>query len=422
MSWQDRQREAALTTPDGTRFTFLYEDLERNRSENASVFRFAEKSGAFIQRLSSGQDIYPLSIIFSGEDYDLIAADFWERTKLPGVFSLEHPRFKGPLRVQLLTIRQRIAAKTSDNQTTFDAVFHETLELSAPETARDLTALVLQSTENLNAEAAESFTDNVKLEKFSEVTKTQSKFDKFIDSVNDKLEFIAAKEAAIKTAFDAQFLSAKSAVERLVAAPLELANNVTSFVNSVSRTAIDVKQRINAFEELANETLDEFSTVTQDFIDTVVNNASLVVLTVNSLLGAMSQSAVSNASYGSKIDVIEVVDQIIDISDSTIALLDEYVEEINAEEDPANRRFEITDAINNHNELISTVTAQLFAIAFTLKQERIITLDRPRDPITLTHELYGFTEDNLTLLIESNFLKGEELFEIPQGKDIVYFI
>ena len=93
--WRDRQRQAAITTPQGTRFEFLYEDLDRSRSENTSVFRFAEKSGAFIQRLSSGQDIYPLTIIFSGPDYDLIAADFWEKTKQPGVFLLEQPRFTG---------------------------------------------------------------------------------------------------------------------------------------------------------------------------------------------------------------------------------------------------------------------------------------------------------------------------------------
>ena len=420
--WQDRQRQAALTTPDGTRFEFLYEDVDRNRSENASVFRFAEKSGALIKRLSSGEDIYPLSLIFSGPDYDIIAEDFWQKTKVPGVFLLEHPRFKGLLRVQLLTIRQRIAAKSGDNQSIFDVVLHETLELTAPLTTEDETAKVLEAAEETNKQAAEAFAGNAVLDKPGKLARLQARLNKFLDSANDKFKAIAAKEAAIKAAFDAQYLSAKSALDKVLEKPLELANNVTVFMSTVSRVRIDVRERIAQYKSLADETLNELQRDIIDPLEDAKNKAIEAVLTLHSIVSGMGQSAVSAAIYQTRAEVIAVIDEIVDIADATIELTDEYSDSFNEEVDPADRRYEITDAVNTVNELTSLVTAQLFAIAFTLKQERIITLDKDRDLYTLTHELYGFTEENLALLIETNQIKGDKLFIVPQGTEIVYYI
>lgn len=420
--WEERQRQAAITTPGGTRFEFLYEDLERNRSENTSVFKFAEKSGAFIQRLSSGQDIYPLTLIFSGPDYDLIAADFWEKTKEPGVFLLEHPRFTGLKTVQLLTIRQRIAAKSADNQSTFDIVLHETLALSAPATAQDATAQVLQAAEDVNTEAADAFADNIETENPSAVSNLQDKSNNFLDDMKDKFANIAAKQAAIKAAFDAQYLSAKSAVDNIIQGPLQFAANTAAFIATVSRVETDITNRINTYKDLAEDTINDVQLNINDTIETIKNTGALATTTLNGILSAMGQSSVSKAEYKTRAEVIDVVDSIIDIADQTTELLDEYSDHINDEVDPANRRFEITDAVNSINELTSLVTAQLFTIAFTLKQERIITLDRKRNIYTLTHELYGFTEENLILLKESNDLKGNEIYELPAGKEIVYYI
>lgn len=420
--WEERQRQGAITTPRGTRFEFIYEDLERNRSENASVFRFAEKSGAFIQRLSSGQDIYPLTMIFSGPDYDITGLSFWEKTKEPGIFILEHPRFPGLKRVQLLTIRQRVAAKSADNQTTFDVVLHETLDLSAPLTSEDATALVLQAAEAVNETSAEAFTDNIETANPSDVSKLQSKFNNFLDDMNDKFKDIAAKQAAIKGAFDAQYLSAKATVDNLIQSPLQLAANTAAFISTVSRVEADIKTRIDTYKDLAEDTIDQVTLDINNTIGTIKNTAALAVSTLNGILSAMGQASVSKAEYKTRAEVIEVIDTIIDLADETITILDEYSDHFNEEVDPATRRFEITDATNAINDLTSLVTAQLFSISFTLKQERIIELGEIRDAYTLTHELYGYSEENLQFFIETNNLKSNEIFEIPAGKEIVYYI
>ena len=61
-------------------------------------------------------------------------------------------------------------------------------------------------------------------------------------------------------------------------------------------------------------------------------------------------------------------------------------------------------------------------LAFSLKQEKRIVLDRAFTPIELTAELYGAVDAQLDTLIQSNQLTGSEILEIPKGREIVYYI
>ena len=422
MTWSDRKREAAVTTPDGTRFVFIYEDIERSRAENASIFKYAEKSGATIDRLSSGHDVYPITAIFSGPDYDLIAEDFWEKTKIPGVFLLEHPRFTGLKRVQLMTIRERIAAKSGDNQATFDLVLHETLVDTEPSTALDTTSQILEAALEVSAGAAAAFEDNAALDNALVVGDLQAESTSFIDDVNAFFADIAAQEAAFNAAFDAQYLSAQSAINNIVDGPIEFANNVAIFVATPSRVAVDVAARINAYEQLFDNTIDRVRFAGQQVVDALRNDAGLAVLTTFGILSGMCQSSVSSADYLTRADVLGIADRITNINDQTIAMLDEYSQAFNDQDDPADRRFEITEVTNSLNDLTSLTTAQLFNVAFTLKQERIISFEIERDTITLCHELYGYSDANWQMFITTNQLKGDELFLIPPRKEIVYYI
>lgn len=422
MSWVDRQREAALTTPDGTRFVFLFEDLERSRAENASIFRFAEKSGAFIQRLSSGEDIYPITAIFSGADYDLIGADFWEKTKDPGVFLLEHPRFSGLKRVQLLSIRQRVAAKTADNQTIFDLVLHETLLIVQPSTVEDITSQILNTASDLNSESAAQYGDNTDFDNALAVVSAQGDANNFVDDMNDFFKDIAAKEAAINTAFDAQFLSVKSTIDNVNEEPLEFASNLTVFVSTPSRVAVNINDRINNYIGLLDNTIERYSYTSQELLAAVKNQGTLAALTSFSILSAMCQASVSDASYNARADVLLVADNITDSHDRVIDMIDEYLDELGNEEDPADRRLELSEAMNTLNDLVSLTISRLFEIAFTLRQERFITLEREYATVELTHKLYGYSDVNLDFLIETNQIKGDEIYLLPQNKEVVYYI
>ncbi len=64
----------------------------------------------------------------------------------------------------------------------------------------------------------------------------------------------------------------------------------------------------------------------------------------------------------------------------------------------------------------------MIEISFSLKAERRITLDRARTIIDLSAELYGEIDGSLDALINNNALSGSEIFELPRGRTIVYYI
>jgi len=422
MAWTDRIRDAAITTPDGKRFEFQYEDLERSRNENGSIFRFAERNGAFAQRLSSGEDIYPLTIIFSGTDYDITGKDFWESTKVSGVFFLEHPRFAGIKRVQLMSIRQSLRAKSADNQTAFDCVFHETIEIVFPETALDSTAEILNTADELNTEAADSFGDNIDTDNPFEVSDLQDDSKSFVDSMNDVFAATAAKEAAIKAAFDSQYLSVTSAINNIVSGPLEFANNLAIFVSTPSRVAVNIQDRMNDYQELADGTIEKLKVAGDETLEALKNKGALGVLGLLSVASGMCQASVSSASYQTRAEVIGIADQISDVVSSVTQFMDDYTVALEEQDDPADRRFEIGDARDTLNILVSLTTAKLFNVAFTLRQERFITLEKDYAPTLLAHKLYGYSDDNVDFLIETNGIKGKHIFNIPAGTEIVYYV
>jgi hypothetical protein len=60
-------------------------------------------------------------------------------------------------------------------------------------------------------------------------------------------------------------------------------------------------------------------------------------------------------------------------------------------------------------------------ISFSLRQEFMITLQRPRTVIDLCAELYGSVDDYLDFFITSNNLTGDDIMELQRGKEIKYY-
>ncbi len=87
--------------------------------------------------------------------------------------------------------------------------------------------------------------------------------------------------------------------------------------------------------------------------------------------------------------------------------------------------FEQIDTGGAYQQLqdaVALTAGFLVEISFSLKQERVIILDRNRTIIDLAAELYGSIDDQLDFLISSNDLSGSEILELPRGREIVYYV
>ncbi len=63
----------------------------------------------------------------------------------------------------------------------------------------------------------------------------------------------------------------------------------------------------------------------------------------------------------------------------------------------------------------------LVELSFTLAQERRIVLGRARTIIDLVAELYGEIDTQLDFFIDTNDLSGDEILELPAGREVVYY-
>ncbi len=76
-------------------------------------------------------------------------------------------------------------------------------------------------------------------------------------------------------------------------------------------------------------------------------------------------------------------------------------------------------ALQNAGALAS---GYLVEYSFSLIQERRIVLGRARTIIDLAGQLYGTVDDKLDAMIDINGFTGDEIVEIPAGREVVYYV
>ena len=80
------------------------------------------------------------------------------------------------------------------------------------------------------------------------------------------------------------------------------------------------------------------------------------------------------------------------------------------------------EAYQQLQDAVALTLGFLVQISFDLKQERTIIIDRPRTIVDLCYELYGSIDDQLDFFIMSNDLTGDEILELPQGREVRYYV
>jgi hypothetical protein len=81
------------------------------------------------------------------------------------------------------------------------------------------------------------------------------------------------------------------------------------------------------------------------------------------------------------------------------------------------------DGLEDLQDLVNSVIGLLVSKSFDALTEMRKPLESDRTPYDLCFELYGTAiNDVLDVFIESNDLAGDEIFLIPKGREIVWYI
>jgi prophage DNA circulation protein len=412
MAWNDRLREAAYTSPDGTRVTFDYENVRKTIDKKTTGFEFPDADGTFVQDLGHSGRRYPLRVFFWGDNYDL-EADVFEALLLErGTGKLEHPIYGVIDVVPFGTISRRDDLKTAANQAIIEVTFWETIGLIYPTSQNDPASDVLAAVNAYNLAAAEMFDETTSLDSAVEQATLKSSYTALLDSVSAGLQGVADTQDNVRKQFDAIVDSVNLGIDILIDQPLTLASQTTQLIQAPARALTSIQARLDSYRNLAAIIIS--GGVTSQGLDSSNSNTFHTKDLYASTYVTGSIVSVINNQFNTKTEALEAAEDILAQLDDVVNWRDDNYQSL-GEVDTGEAYQQLQDA--------AALTAGfLVSISFSLKQERTLVLDRARTIVDLVGELYGSVDDQLDFFINSNDLIGSEILELPRGRSIVYFV
>lgn len=422
MSWIDRLREAAYTSPSGERLTFHYENVATNVEKRTTGFEFPDVDGTFVQDLGRSGRKYPLRVFFWGRDHDTKANTFDAALIERGAGTLEHPMYGTVTVVPFGVISRRDDLKTAANQTIIDIVFWETTDVIFPSAQNDPASSVLSAVGEFNDVTADEFKNIINLDSAVAVANFKNKYSALLDNTQAKLQAIADVKDDVRDQFNAIVDSINLGLDILVTQPRVLAAQTILFIQSASRAipnvqGLDISALVNSFTS-AGPRLSAYDELAREVIALSGDDNDSNVFNTNDLYASTHVTgtiiSVINNKFVTKTEALTSAEFILTLMSDVTDWRDDNFESL-GEIDTGGSYQKLQDAV-------ALTAGFLVEISFSLKQERSVILDRQRTIIDLTAELYGSVDDQLDFMINSNNLSGVEILELEKGREIVYYI
>lgn len=414
MAWNDRVREAAYTSPSGTRITFGYEDVRKTVEKKTTGFEFPDANGTYVQDLGHSGRRYPMRVFFWGNDYDQDSDSFESLLLEQGVGKLEHPIYGAIDVVPFGTVTRRDDLKTAANQAVIDLTFWETIGLIYPDAKDDSGNSVLLAVDAYNDAASQNFGDVVDLDTAIERVSLKNSYQSLLGNASDGLQDIANEQDDVRRQFNAIVDSVNQGIDILVEDPITLASQTTQLIQSPARSLADIVSRLDEYGSLLSSITSSNNPIFVPGNDSRNSNEFHTNDIYASTYVTGSIVSVVNNQFFTKTEAISAAETILNQLDSLVVWREANYASLD--------QIDTGESYQKLQEAVAITAGFLVEISFSLKQERRIVLDRDRTIIDLTAELYGSIDDQLDFFISSNGLSGSEILELPQGREILYYV
>jgi prophage DNA circulation protein len=454
MAWTDRIQEAAYTPEEsGFRMSFTFEDVSTSFDKKGSAWQFVDADGTYVQGLGKTDRRFPMIVIFHGADCDLEADSFMDLLGENGVGKLEHPLYGTVDVIPLGTIRRRDDLKTAANQVKIEVTFWQTLGVVYPQTDEDLSSIISAEIETFNNAASAALGENLDIANAVDEAGAQGFFERVFQTVAESMREIADIQAdvtefltdafaptlsafdnvsssvgSVQSQFDSIYSSITRGIDALIKRPITLANQTLSFLQTPGRAYASITNKFIRYRNVIDGFLNlGIADLKPGSSRSARNNFQLSdMMALGSISGAVTSvvsQAPSSASVTAGQDLVQFQTraQAIEAAEELLSMLEDVTvwREANYE---SLGDIDTGEAYQAVHRIATLGAGALVEIAFSMKQERSIVLDRPRNMVELEFELYGTIDDNLNFLISSNDLTGDEMFELPVGREILYYV
>ena len=394
-TWKDRIEniELSITTGDGKVWKPLWKKSEREVNYNIASFEAIEIEGSYAERKKKKGDKFPIILFFTGEDCVDKAREFEISARDRRSWIFKHPYYD-TIKVQPAKLRFDYS---EHNVVKITGILWETIAYKFPRENLPPAKLVSKGVENLYNEVVLSFVEEVDPPPAANIIPSKA----FINLLKNTLEKLAELKDDIA--------NVKELARTASAAAQNMIQNVTNYIESVINLIIfpllivqNIRSKIDAMIEAANNLKDIFISIPEAIPTYYEAQAT-------SLLGSLCNLVV-DAEYRDSIEVFYAIDSTTDLYDGVRLIYDD----IGYLQNP--------EVALQLDVVINLTIGNLYEIAYTARQQRIIVLGEDSNLIVLAHKYYGTGDDNITEFIEQNNIKSGEYLQLKKGREIIYFV
>ena len=440
MSYFERIKNASYTAPSGASISFDFEAVSREVTQRIGTFEFSGVNGTLHQDKGVSGEIYPLTIFIHGPDYDIEADRFITLAKEAGAGFLNHPRW-GKKRVQILSITQTENLVQSGGQSSFEVQFQETIEREFPKTGTAPLQKLKALADDAQIKMIDNFADQVDVE---DLFDEQSFAQEMIASANKVSEYLSSSlgtSQELAATFRGHINNVLNNVNEYVQAPYEYATQITSAIRVVAEVPGRISAKVQGFQNLLNVlNLRDITIATNQIknallIDELIGTSS-VVSAAETVNQAFSETSTISRNQKGKATITvpaidigfqsreEVLSAVIYLRDNSKALIDSL--------DTGQTVFEgslISEAyiqsVQSYVPAWTVVGSAIKAglnLSFSLPVKRSKILSKSRTILDLCYEFYKNVDDiTLDYLILTNNLSGNDIIEVPAGREITFY-
>lgn len=419
-AWQGRLREAAYTTPTGTRILFAYEQVSRETEKRTAAFEFPDVDDAYVQDNGHGARKYPMRCIFWGDEHDR-AASFFEAGLLErGIGRLEHPFYGAFDVIPFGGITRREDLVSEANQSIIEVTFWTTVRAVYPSDQRNPRNEVLSALDAFDLASAEQFAATADLRKAVAKANLMATVRELLRATSAALSGASSAVLKVNREFRDLQQTVNYGLDVLVGQPLQLALQVSNLIKAPARAVVGIASRLDAYGQLAQRIIasyastgDTYGTAFQSLRLRARNDFAMADLSALNAVGGSTLSVVENA-FTTKSEAIAAVETLFTQLDEVVAWRDQRYADLDVVDTGASYQ-----AIQ---QAVALAAGYVLQSSFSLAAERRVVLDRPRTIIDLAAELYGSVDDKLDFLISSNNLTSDQILELQRGQVISYYV
>lgn len=429
MSWLDRLKPGAYSSPSGIRIPFSFETVSRETTKRTAEFPINGLNDDLIQDNGYGSRKYALTCYFSGAEHDRIATQFELALLEKGVGQLEHPLYGTFAVVPTGTITRRNDLVSGNNESVIDVTFSTTLASVYPSGQGYPRSEIEDSISDFSLAAALQFEASVDLPTKVSQANFRGIVSSLLGQVRNAFEQIQGVTKEARRQFADQAATINESLDVLLGEPLVLAQEVVGLVLAPSRMVEGLASRLGGYASMAKGLVSTYGaeSSTPTTLPESLRAARNRVILADTVLMAAAAGAVQSTvvspgpTGGTGPTTFRTRPEAIAAAEGILATLDDVV----AWRDASLGALGLLDTGPTYGQLRESVmgaAGYLVESSFDLIPERRIVLERDRTILDLCGELYGSIEtERLDFLVASNDLSKDQILTLRRGDTIRYY-